>query len=158
MQLIFVLLLALVIEYVTVDSNSVEGCSDSIYDKVDDTVTLKLEIENGSTEWISQKFVQKSYSLEYLKKEKIVLVDLSELPASEVTKSLLNDVYTLANNLQAEELVVSISSITTEKNAILRNLIVFGFEMMESGKYTSNGEIISLSMEVNQEYDFVDLL
>jgi len=115
-----------------------------------------MEEENIKT--FTQKSIQKRYNLKYLKNEKVLLVDHIELQASEITKSLLNDIYTLAGNLQAEELVISISSFSPEKNIILRNLIVFGFEGAESEKYTSNEDIITLSIEVTQEYDFVDIL
>jgi len=122
---------------------------------VEESVTLKLEIENASTNWNA---AQKDYTLEYLKDSKVLLADLSELTASGLTKPLLNDIYTLANNLQVEELVVAISLLSKDKNILLRDLIVFGFEITTNKKYTSNEEVISLSIEVNQEYDFVDLI
>ena len=122
---------------------------------MEESVTLKLEIENASTNWNA---AQKDYTLEYLKDSKVLLADLSELTASGLTKPLLNDIYTLANNLQVEELVVAISLLSKDKNILLRDLIVFGFEITTNKKYTSNEEVISLSIEVNQEYDFVDLI
>lgn len=140
----------------TLDECSLEGVSDSIFDKVEEAVSIRLEVEEKCGEW--GKASPKCYNLEYLRSEKVLLADFSELPASELTKSLLSDVYTLAGNLDAEELVVSISLLSGEKNAILRNLIVFGFEATEGEKYTSNGEIMTASMEVNQEFDFVDLM
>eukprot|EP00826_Nyctotherus_ovalis_P037207 TRINITY_DN337_c0_g1_i3.p1 TRINITY_DN337_c0_g1~~TRINITY_DN337_c0_g1_i3.p1 ORF type:complete len:224 (+),score=47.20 TRINITY_DN337_c0_g1_i3:157-828(+) len=138
------------------DECNLEGASDSIFDKVEETVSIRLEVEEKGGEW--RKASSKCYNLEYLKSDKVLLADFSELAANELTKSLLNDVYTLAGNLDAEELVVSISLLSGEKNTMLRNLIVFGFEATEGERYTSNGEVMTVSMEVNQEFDFVDLM
>ena len=99
--------------------------------------------------------MQKSYNLQYLKKEKAVLVDFS---SEEVTKSLLTDVYSLAGEIQARELYISVSLMNPNKSSTLKNLLVFGFEKASGEEFTSNEEVMVLKMEVNQEYDFVDLI
>eukprot|EP00826_Nyctotherus_ovalis_P066735 TRINITY_DN9896_c0_g5_i1.p1 TRINITY_DN9896_c0_g5~~TRINITY_DN9896_c0_g5_i1.p1 ORF type:complete len:146 (-),score=29.75 TRINITY_DN9896_c0_g5_i1:238-675(-) len=138
--------------------SSDEGALESVFDQVEEAVSVKLEVEEKNHEWNMPKSSTKRYYLQYIKDEKILLADLSELSGMEVRRSLLCDIYELAGSLQAEELVVSVSLLNPEKDSILRDLIVFGFENVAGDEYTSNGEVATLSMEVNQEYDFVDLV
>lgn len=138
--------------------NSDEGLFESVFDQVEEAVGVLLEVQEKYHEWDISKSSIKRYYLEYLNDEKTLLADLSELPGMEVRRSLLYDIYDLAGSLQAEELVVSVSLLNPEKDSILRDLIVFGFGSVAGNGYTSNGEVATLGMEVNQEYDFVDLV
>ena len=83
---------------------------------------------------------------------------LSEINNDKIGKSFLDSVYSVAGYLNAEELYVSVSLEEPKRNRIIRDLMVFGFERTSRDKYTSNKEIEMLKIEVNQEYDFVDLI
>ena len=109
-------------------------------------------------DWCLNKLEGKKYELEFLEKEKVVLFDLSEASSENISRKLLDDIYNLSGELKAEELYISVSSLSPKKNSIVRNLLVFGFERVDDDRFTSNKEIILLKMEVNQEYDFVDLI
>eukprot|EP00826_Nyctotherus_ovalis_P053833 TRINITY_DN7024_c0_g1_i5.p1 TRINITY_DN7024_c0_g1~~TRINITY_DN7024_c0_g1_i5.p1 ORF type:complete len:156 (-),score=48.26 TRINITY_DN7024_c0_g1_i5:337-804(-) len=131
-----------------VDESSFSGeVAESVFDKVESKV-VTLEEGEGL----------KQHELEYLEKEKIVLVDFSELTAGELTKSLLNNIYSLAGILGAEELYASVSLLSEDKSKILRDLLVFGFEKAGGESFTSNTDVTMVRVDVNQEYDFVDLM
>lgn len=142
-----------------IDESSLETQPlESIFDNAEMTTHITLEIEDSASEWSDKKLTSKRYSLEHLINEKIVLVDFSELAFSEMTKLLLNDIYSLAGVLGAEELYVGVSLLSEEKNKILRNLLVFGYEKVTEESFTSNTDVVMLRIDVNQEYDFVDLI
>lgn len=143
------------------DENSTsDDSSKTVFDKLPTTKAsrLTLEVEEQNTEWRRKKPTPKHYTLEYLENEKTILVDFSELSSAEINKPLLNNIYTLAGHLQAEALLISVSLLDPEKNSIIRNLLVFGFERVQDEKFTSDDEVTVLRMEVNQEDDFVDLI
>lgn len=117
---------------------------------------IELQVEHGLPEWRESE--SKHYQLEYVKSNKTILADFSELSSKELNKSLLEDVYKLAGDIQAEELYLAISLMNPDKDRIVRNLVVFGFEKTEAKKITSNAEVVVLKIEVNQEDDFVDLI
>eukprot|EP00826_Nyctotherus_ovalis_P000574 TRINITY_DN0_c789_g1_i6.p1 TRINITY_DN0_c789_g1~~TRINITY_DN0_c789_g1_i6.p1 ORF type:complete len:103 (+),score=29.85 TRINITY_DN0_c789_g1_i6:2-310(+) len=100
--------------------------------------------------------IRDSYTLECLETERAVLMDFSKFFSKEVNRYLLDDIYSLAGVLEAEELIVTISPLNPEKSKILRNLYVFGFEK-EEGKKSGSGKIVA-RIDVNQEYDYVDTL
>lgn len=142
-----------------IDESSLETQPlESIFDKVEMTTHVTLEIEDSGNEWSNKKLTPKHYSVEHLTNEKIVLVDFTELPFSEMTKLLLNDIYSLAGVLGAEELYIGVSLLNEEKNKILRSLLVFGYEKVIEETFTSNTDVVMLRIDVNQEYDFVDLI
>lgn len=117
---------------------------------------ITLEVGESSSEWTNKKLTPKRYTLECLETERAVLVNFSEFSSKQVTKSLLDDIYSLAGVLEAEELIVTISPLNSEGSKILRSLYVFGFER-EEGKKFGSGEIV-VRIDVNQEYDYVDTL
>jgi hypothetical protein len=130
---------------------------ESIFDKIESKEATHVTLEETTNE-LYEKVAPKRCSLEYLDNEKIVLVDLSEFAYNEITKQFLNDIYSLAGVLKAEELLVNVSLLSSEKSKIIRNLLVFGFEKTSEENYTSNTDIAMLRIDVNQEYDFVDLI
>lgn len=136
------------LRHAILDETSFEGeVVESIFDKVESRV-VTLEEREGL----------KQHELEFLEKEKIVLVDFSELTAAQLTKSLLNDIYSLAGVLEAEELYASVSLLSEDRSKILRSLLVFGFERTEGESFTSNADVALVRMDVNQEFDFVDAM
>ena len=115
-------------------------------------------MEQGLPEWREKPASSQLYRLDYLEGSKVVLADFSDLPSKEITKALLEDVYKVSGDIQAEELYVAVSLMDPQKDRIIRNLVVFGFEKVEGKKFTSNSEVALLKIEVNQEDDFVDLI
>ncbi len=137
-----------------------EEALETIFDKVDEEELTRIEltVEQGLPEWREKTAGPKQYSIGYLEHEKVTLVDFSELPAKEITKTLLEDVYKISGDLQAEELYAAVSMLDPEKDRIIRNLVVYGFEKAEGKRFTSNPDVVMLRIEVNQEDDFVDLI
>ena len=114
-----------------------------------------LEISQGIPEFHHTENLLQLYFAENLK---VLFADLSQ---EKVSKSLLNDIHQISEEIKAEELIISIAAGQENCNSIVRDLLVFGFEMMnpiECQKYTSKNDCLFLKMEVNSEYDFVDLV
>ena len=141
-------------DYSSLETEALE----SIFDKIEDERATHVILEERSDEWHERKVAPKRCNLEYLENEKIALVDLSEFANSDISKQFLNDIYSLAGVLKAEELLVSVSLLSSEKSKIIRKLLVFGFEKTPEETFTTNTDVAILRIDVNQEYDFVDLI
>ena len=128
----------------------------TIFDGIDPTESTQIIIEINKKN--SRKEATEIYTFEYLEDSKIVLADFSELNADNITKSFLEAIYSISNNVGAEELFVAISLVGPDKNLIVRNLLVYGFEVNRNQKFSSSEEVMIMGMEVNQEYDYVDLI
>jgi len=92
-----------------------------------------------------------------IERSKISLANLAGVEAKEINKTLLDDIYKIAGDLEAEELFVSVSLTDPMKDKIVRNLVVYGFEKSDAKRFVSDSSVMVLRMEVNQEVDFVDL-
>ena len=134
----------------SVDENQV-----SIFTFPDKESITSITIEFDSN-YNKRKLEQ--YTMKYLEKSKIVLADFTDFEASFITRSLIDDIYKVCYEIGAEELYLAISLLDKNRNYIIRNLMVYGFELLEKKRFIDNEEIIEVKMEVNQEYDFVDLI
>lgn len=134
--------------------------SATIFDKIEDNDTVKivLEVEQGLPEWRAEGAEPKRYMMNYAEETKTMIADFSELAVKELNRALLDDAYKIAGDLGAEDMYVAVSLLEPEKDRIVRNLIVYGFEPTDSTRFTSNPEVLMLHIEVNQEDDFVDLI
>jgi hypothetical protein len=124
-----------------------------------DIETLELTIEHGLPEWRLQKDPRR-YQLAFNERCKQLFADLTTIAGKELGRALLDDVHKLAEDIKAEELYVAISLKDPERAKVVRSLLVYGFEKLESseaGQLTSNPDVLLLKMEINQEDDFVDL-
>lgn len=137
-----------------------KGAFATVFDKVDESEVTRLEllVEQGLPEWRDKATEPKKYRMGCLEKEKVAVADLSEVPNKEVTKTLLDDLFKISIDLQAEELYVTVSLLDPARDKLIRNLLVYGFEKSEAERFTSNPDLALLKIEVNQEDDFVDLI
>ena len=131
----------------------------SLFDMVEELEATKIElhVERGLPEWRDNINCEKKYQMGFLEGSKAMVVNLTEAQSKEINKILLNDLYKIAGDLEAEELYVALSLLDPNKDKTVRNLIVYGFERADTKKFATNPEVLILRMEVNQEYDFVDL-
>jgi hypothetical protein len=118
---------------------------------------IDLHVAQGLPEWRENSTNDKKYQIGFMETSKTMLANLTEAQSKEINKTLLDDIYKVAGDLESEELYVTLSLLDPNKDKIVRNLIVYGFERTDAKKFVTNPEVIMLRMDVNQEYDFVDL-
>ena len=141
-----------------------KGSREAFFDSFDllaetDIDTLELTIEHGPPQWRSHKEPRR-YQLGFSERWKRLFADLTTIAGKELGRALLDDAHKLAEDVKAEELFVAVSLRDPERVKVVRNLLVYGFEKLESAEaaqLTSNPDVMVLKMEINQEDDFVDL-
>ena len=72
----------------------------------------------------------------------------------------MDDLHKLTEEIHAEEIYVAISSASANRNSAIRNLMVYGFEILscdEAERFSTMTDNLFMKMEVNQEIDFVEL-
>ena len=130
-----------------------ESIEDSHYES--EPMIIVLEIRDDMTEWNDDTKKTKRYNMEFLRNSKLITVNI---PLKEINKSVLDSIYKLSSDLQAEELVVCVPLHTDEPSSNIRDLLVYGFERVNDQRENNNPETATFKIDVNQEYDFVDLI
>ena len=140
-------------------SQDPEEAFHSLFDMVDksDVTKVELRVGQGLPEWRDSTANIKKYTMGFMERSKTMLANLSEVQSKEINKTLLDDIYKIATDLEVEELYVALSLLDPNRDKLVRNLIVYGFERTDAKKFVTNPEIVMLKIDVNQEYDFVDL-
>ena len=140
-------------------SQDLEVAFHSLFDMVDKSEVTKIELRvgQGLPEWRDSSANTRKYTMGFMEGSKTMLANLSEVQSKEINKTLLDDIYKIATDLEAEELYVALSLSDPNRDKIVRNLIIYGFERTGTKKFVTNPEIVMLKIDVNQEYDFVDL-
>eukprot|EP00830_Metopus_es_P006094 TRINITY_DN157_c0_g3_i1.p3 TRINITY_DN157_c0_g3~~TRINITY_DN157_c0_g3_i1.p3 ORF type:complete len:137 (-),score=30.22 TRINITY_DN157_c0_g3_i1:213-623(-) len=120
----------------------------------------EIEIDYGKAAWREKDSCERHYTFEVNGANKTMFVDLTEASSKDINKLLLEDLSDIAGKSKSENLCIALSENDPTIPALVRNLLVFGYEKIgkeETAKYTSCKEAILMKLEVNQEDDFVDL-
>ena len=126
----------------------------------EDVSLSELDIEQGLAEWREKDSTPRKYQVGCIKNSKVLLADFTTIESKQINKLLLDDLCKIVEKSQAEDLYIALSALDPKIGAVVRNLVVYGFEKVgkeEAAKHISNPEIMVMKMEVNQEDDFVDL-
>ena len=124
------------------------------------TALNSLEIEHGPLEWKNKEKDLRKYHLAFIEMYKAALGDLTKIPASELTKPLFDDLSKMSETLGATVLYVALSINSPQLINIVRSLLVYGFEKVqteEQMKFTSNSNIMMFKLDLTIDSDFIDL-
>ena len=124
------------------------------------TALNTLEIEHGPLEWKDKEKDLRKYNLAFIEMYKAALGDLTKIPASELTKTLFEDLRKMSETLGATVLYVALSINSPQLISIVRSLLVYGFEKVkaeEQTKFTSNSSIVMFKLDLTIDPDFMDL-
>eukprot|EP00826_Nyctotherus_ovalis_P036854 TRINITY_DN3307_c0_g2_i15.p2 TRINITY_DN3307_c0_g2~~TRINITY_DN3307_c0_g2_i15.p2 ORF type:complete len:207 (+),score=63.67 TRINITY_DN3307_c0_g2_i15:189-809(+) len=124
------------------------------------TTLNTLEIEHGPSEWRDQTKDPRKYHLAFVEQYKTALADLTKIPAAELTKTLFEDLSTMGETLGGKSLYVALSRNSPQLISIVRSLLVYGFEKVQSEeqmKFTSKSDVIMFKLDLAQDADFIDI-